>query len=125
MYYLIDSEWNVVERCSTYLKSKDYKTITLENATEEEKSAIERFESPDRKFTLISEYKDIQKDIWEIKSELQDIEEVIDSKTDNWKKLLNIRKWVLEKRLAEVREKSDEVALKWVNEFWEEIIWEF
>lgn len=89
---------------------------------EKERIEYEKFEE---KRLLISQYKEKQSQIQNLKWEIQDIEDTLEEKSDQWKILAGMRKKVLEERLVKVREESDGIALAGIDKFWTGIIWEF
>lgn len=73
----------------------------------------------------IAQYKNIQKEIQDIKAEISDYEERFETLEKEWKALAQARIWVLNTRLEEKRTESDTLSLEWIEKFWEEIISEF
>ena len=68
------------------------------------------------------DYKDIQKQIVDIKSELQEIEDTYESYNEQGKKIADLQKSNLQSKLDWLRKEKDNLVLDWIEKYWIEVI---
>jgi len=141
MFYLFRN-WVIEWESERELKKKWCVVIEKESFTQEESEKLYNWclfqkwkiivtnqyktniEEVEKKETILK-YQGLQKDIQEIKWEIQDYEETYEDKNEQWKALAKMRVDVLKTRLLAKRNESDLIALEWVEKFWSEVMNEF
>ena len=107
---------------TTYAIKWDEKILV----TEENKSSFIWYkfiqENMSEKESMILEYKDTQKQIVSIKSEIQEINDTYETYNEQGKHLADIRGVKLNEKLSQLRQNKDNLVLEWINKYWEEIL---
>ena len=132
MFFLIKG-WKILKSSWKSMEiEKDTFLIEREDFSEEEKNKLsnwylidenwEFYLDENQKQELIIEYKNIQKEITDKKSEIQEILDTYDSYNQQGKQIADIQKTKLENDLKILREKKDNLVLSWVEKYWVEVI---
>lgn len=136
MQYITIQDWYI----NQYANEHFWEALEVEDFTQEEIEKINKnyfFDLETRTFTespkskenekqaLLFEYRTLQKEIIEVRAEIEDLQDNIKQLniTDpNKLALTEARIWVLEARRTEKRNRQDELVWEWVAKFWPDII---
>ena len=123
MFYLIDKEKNkIIDKCNKPFYQDWFDLIDWNNTTDEQKDLINIYNQWEEILTLKSKYKSIQKEIVDIKSELQEIEDTFDTYNTTGMSIATKQKAILSWRLSELRIQKDELVLSAIEKYWEEVL---
>jgi len=120
LYYLLDN----VQVIWTwpYQKEEWCVCVTYDEANEEQKIIIDTYNTIEERELFVTQYKNIQKNIADVKLEIQEINDTYDTYTDEMKVIADQQLIILNNKLVKLRKEKDELVLSAVNEYWVEVL---
>lgn len=117
--YLILKDWKEYKKSVDYIFEQWCITINCDTTSSDE---IENIKNSQLKELLKIEYKNIQTQIVEVKSEIKEIDDTYETYNETGKMIADKQKTILTEKLTAFRQQKDELVLGAIEKYWDEVL---